>query len=709
MNIKIFLINAIILFSLFRENFCENEKTCEENDEYKILYDDCFLKEEGDKNFEFKLNEKIIEYIKNNRMITYPRNQFLGSFQGNFLHFISVIYNKHLPLYFTFDQILYPYIEITENIIQKIIEKGIYDIFYNFLKNILNYLNVNNKVYVQDLFIYFGIGFKLLEPNYKSKKDEQINKIIENILNFDKKENNASNTNDNYFNFVLFEYERTINKINFIKINPLCGTSINSKRLFHCITFFQNFIFNIRNELFIIYQIGEIISKSGQNETFKELKAYFKYIFNEEENILNPLEICEYINTHYPNKNKTKDELNFNLYYKIKDDIIKNRTFDFMSQFKFNNEKEETEFNYQIKSKISLFSYSYNIKDWINYKLLDMNKMRLFPSFYEYITLVHHGNKMKKLIRNRYNYMENKTEKNNKGKMIKFRDGINMEMEFNEVNNILNQSMINEKEKWENSYENSFNYLLNIIGCSNDKTEDKNNLWFESKIFNTLIGSYLHFKKDILLFEQTTLVSDGENGSLIDVYFEDNLEFYQEIKKLTLLFQEYSLKIINQIKSPEIKEELELYIKHQLNRLFISYENIIKAIKYQNELNKNNNEERNDIIKNLFYYNKEKKIYEGWYVDLYKINNDTEINYNLKIYAYNYHISKPIKELNFTGAMVYGAMNLPEFGVIGVKDKINKTIKLYILSFYSGNEYPHGLTDKIDFKSLKRLIIRGKI
>lgn len=708
MYIKSFLINAILLFCLFKQNFCEKEKTCEENDDYKIIYDDYFLKEEGDKNFEFKLNEKIIEYIKTNKMITYPRNQFLGSFQGNFLHFISVVYNKQLPLYFTFDQILYPYIEITENIIQKIIEKGIYNIFYDFLRNILNYLNDNNKTYDEDLFIYFGIGFKLLEPNYKSEKDEQINKIIENILSIDNKQNNAKNTNNNYYNFILFEYERNINKINFIKINPLFGTSINSKRLYHCITFFQNFIFNIRNELFIIYQIGEIISKSGQRETFKELKSYFKYIFNEEENMLNPLEIYDYINNNYQNKNKTKDEINFNLYYKIKDDIMKNRTFNFMSQFKFNNEKEEVEFNYQIRSKISLFSYSYDIKDWINYKLLDINKKRLFPSFYEYITLVHHGNKMKKLIMNRYNYMEENKTMKNKGKMIKFRDGVNMEMEFNEINSILNKSMINQKDNWENSYENSFNYLLNIIGHSIDKSEDKNNLWLESKIFNTLIGSYLHFKKDILLFEQTTLVSDGENGSLIDVHFEDNLDFYKEIKNITLLFQKYSLNIINQIKSPEIKEELGNYIHNQLNKLFVSFENIIKAIKYQKELN-NNNEERSEIIKKLFYYNKEKKSYEGWYVDLYKINNDTEINYNLKIYAYNYHISKPIPELNFTGAMVYGAMNLPEFGVIGVKDKINKTIKLYILSFYSGNEYPHGLTDKIDFKSLKRLIIRGKI
>ena len=702
MNIKLFFINIFIIISLFHSIFSEKEKTCEENDEYKVIYDDYFLKEEGDKNFEFKLNEKIIDYIKTNKMITYPRKKFLGSFQGNFLHFLYVIYNKQLPLYFTVDQILYPYIEITQNIIQKIIEKGIYNIFYYFLKNIIDYINDNNKIYDEDLLIYFGIGFKLLEPNYQNEKEQTINHIIENLLNL----NNNTDKN-NYYNFTLFEYERNINKINFIKINPLFGSSIQSKRLFHCITFFQNFIFNIRNELYIIYQIGELISKTQQKQVFEQIKIFFKYIFNEEENLMNPLQIYEYIITNYESKIKNKDEINFNLYYKIKDDIVKNRTLNFMSQFKFSNEKEEIEFDHQIKSKISLFSYSYEIKDWINYKLLDITKKRLFPSFYEYITLVHHGNKMKKLIMNRYNYGKNKS-KTSESKMFKFRDGVNMEKEFNEIVYTLNQSMVDEREKWENSYENSFNYLLNIVGHSNEKSETKNNLWFESKIFNTLIGSYIHFKKDILLFEQTSFVLEGENGSLIDVYFEDNLKFYEELKKITLIFQNYSLNIINQINSSKINEELESYVKYQLNKLFVSYENIMKSIKYQNEMDDNDyKEERKKIIQTLFYYNKEKKTYEGWYVDLYKTNNDTEINYNLKIYTYNYHISKPIKELNFTGAMVYGSMKFPEFGVIGIKDKINKTIKLYILSFYSGNEFPHSLTDKIDFKSLKRLIIRG--
>ena len=697
MKVKIYLINILIFFFLFKDNLCEKEETCEqnENDEYKIIYDDYFLNTEKDIDFDFKLNEKVIDYIKKNTMITYPKKLFRGSPQGNFLHFIHLIYNKKLPLYFSFDQILYPYIELTQEITQNILDKGIYDIFYNFLKKILDYINKNKNI-DDDLLIYFSIGFKLLDPNYKNEKDEIVSNIINNILNKDKL--NISN----YYNFTLFGYERNINKINFIKINPLFGSNINSQRLFHCITFFQNFIFNIRNELYIIYKIGELINNTGQKNIFEEIKKYFKYIFNEEENIKNPLEIYEYINENFPHRNKTKDDINFNLYYKIKDDIIKNRTFDFMSKFEFGNERDEIEFNNQIRSKISLFSYSYNIKDWINYKLLDINKRRLYPSFYEYITLVHNGNKMKKIIFNRYNYTKNKN-KTKEYNMLKFRDGINMEKEFNEIKDSLNHSMINDRDIWENSYENSFNYLLNIIGHSNDNNENINNSWIESKIYNTLIGSYIHFKKDILIFEQGTIIQEGDNGALIDVYFEDNTEFYQELNKITLIFKNYSMNIINQIQNQTLKSELEKITLIKLNRLFTSYENILNIIKYKNDINKE--KERKNLINKFFYYNKEKKAYEGWYVDLYKIKNDTEINYYLNIYAYNYHVSQPIKELKFNGAIVFGAMNYPEFGVIGIKDKINKTMKLYITSFYSGNEYPHALTDEIDFKSLKRLIV----
>ena len=127
-------------------------------------------------------------------------------------------------------------------------------------------------------------------------------------------------------------------------------------------------------------------------------------------------------------------------------------------------------------------------------------------------------------------------------------------------------------------------------------------------------------------------------------------------------------------------------------------------INYQNKyINKEENEK---IKESIFYYDKKKKQYEGWYVDLYKKDNEKDINYNLGIYTYNYYISEPLKELKYTGSIIYGAMNYPEFGLIAIKDKFTKAKKLYMMSYYSGNEYPHGWSDEIDFNSLKKLIIK---
>ena len=701
---KIFYILLIIFIIISKEDENKKTETCEEkiNEEYKILNDNYFFNQEKSKfdNFEFELNEKIMDFIKKNDIISYPKRYFLGTLQGNFLHFMHLIYQKKLPLYFTVDQIIYPFIEITNDINEKLIEIGIYNIFYEFLREIIDYGEKNN--FDENIINYFLIGFKFLNKENTTENDRKILKIIDNILDL----NNTDNNDNYYYNFTFLDYERNINKINFVKINPLFNNNLKTKKLFYCITFFQNFIFNIRNELFTIYSIGKLIDKSGQSEIYKQLKIYFKYIFNEEENIMNPLELYEFINNNFKDKNK---EINFNLYYKFKDIIIKNRTLSFMSNYTFYNEKEEIEFNNQKNSKVSLFSYPYHIEQWINYKLLNINKKRLIPSLYEYISIVHNGNKMRNLIMNRYHYLSKNSTKNNKNKMIKFRDGINMEKEFNEVKNIIDKSIKEEGKKWDNSYENSFNYLLNIIGHSKDEIfkidNEKNKLkksGFEGKIFNTLIGSYIHFKKDILLFEQLTNFTFSENGTLVDVYFENNILFYEKIKEFTIILKNYTIQILKNMNNIEKRKNLSSYVETQLNKLFNAYENIIKVINYQKE--NRDSEEKNKIIKSLFYYNIEKKEYDGWYTDLYKINN--KINYNLKIYAYNYHISEPINELNFKGSIIFGAMNYPEFGLIGIDDKFKKTKKLYLMSYYSGNEYPHGWSEEIDFDSLKRLIIR---
>ena len=697
----------LMIFIILTKGQNEQEKieSCDsqEKTEYKILYDNYFFNQQKSlyNNFEFEINEDIIDYLKNNSLISYPKRLFRGKRQGNFLHFMHLVNEKKLPLYFSVDQIIYPYIEITKEILGKIIDQGIYDIFYNFLSDIIEYGRKGQED--EKIMTYFLIGFKFLEKEKQLENYEKIKNIIDNILNINNIDIN--NDMDKYYNFTLLGHERTINKINFIKMNPLFNSSnINAKKLFHCITFFQNFIFNIRNELYTIYSIGKIIDKSGKGEVYKQLKIFFKYIFNEEENIMNPLEIYEYINNKFPNINKTKDEINFNLYYKIKDNIIKNRTLSFMSNYNIFDEKYEYEFNNQKNNKISLFSYPYNIEQWINYKLVNINKKRFFPSLYEYITIVHNGNKMKNLIMNRYHFgqkKDNYTTNNKKQskKMIKFRDGIDMEKEFNETKKLIDKSINEEYIKWENSYENSFNYLLNIIGHSKD-----NAIPDESKIFSTLIGSYIHFKKDILLFEQTTLLHYVENGTFVDIYFEDNIKFYEEINKITLIFQNYTSNITNYINNIETKKNLKNYMKNKLNGLIIAYGNIIKMINYQR--NYIFNEEREKIVKNIFYYDNKTKQYEGWYVDLYKKYNIKEINFFLNMYAYNYYISEPLSELNYPGSVIYGAMNYPEIGLIAVDDMVNKTKKIYITSFYSGNEYPHGWSDEIDFESLKRLIIK---
>lgn len=716
---RIFNILFILLLIIFTNEEEQKPETCEDKEakektEYKLICDS-FLNQDPSLRggFNFEINEKVIDFIKKNDILPFPKSIFRGEMQGNFLHFMHLVYSKKLPLYFTVDQIIYPYIEITKDIIQIIIEKGIYTIFHNFLKQILDYGYKNN--YDKKLLTYFSIGFKFLDNDTKIENDEVISDIIENILDIS---NSYTNPND-YYNITLLGYERNINKINFVKIDPLFNKNEKTMGLFHCITFFQNFIFNIRNELFTIYSIGEIIDKSGQSKKYKELKIFFKYLFNEEENMMNPLEIYEYINNNFENKTKTEKDINFNLYYKIKDIILKNSTLSFMSKYEFYDEREETEFNNQKKIKMSLFSYPYTFEEWINYKLVNINKKRMFPSFYEFISIIHNGKKMNELIMDRYNYKgKNNSTSENKKRMIKFRDGINMEKEFNETKDIIDKSLINEYKNWENSYENSFNYLLNIIGHSKDEFYDINNInneeiklkkkGFEGKIFNTLIGSYLHFKKDILLFEQFTVFENAVEGSLVDVYIEDNTKFYEELNKTTLIFKDYCINIIKNINNMHQRNKLTSYVEKKLNNLFIAYENIKKILYYQDQ--QIDDEKKQNLIKNMFYYNKDIKSYDGWYVDLYKQKDENNENkmYNLKIYAYNYCISKPLSQIDFKGAIIYGAMNYPEYSLIAIEDKFNRTKKLYIMSYYSGNEYPHGWSEEIDFNSLKSLIIRRK-
>ena len=109
----------------------------------------------------------------------------------------------------------------------------------------------------------------------------------------------------------------------------------------------------------------------------------------------------------------------------------------------------------------------------------------------------------------------------------------------------------------------------------------------------------------------------------------------------------------------------------------------------------------------MFYYDKRSGGYQGWYVDLYK-NNNNNVMYNLDIYAYNYFIANPIKQIEFGGVIVYEAMHYPEIGLIVIEDEKTKEKKIYLFSSYTGNEYPHSYIGKVDFKGLQESIVSRK-
>ena len=649
----------------------ENNKTSEENSLF----------------FDFRINKKISKFIGKHGITPYPKERFLGKQQGNFLHFFHLAYEKKLPLFFSVDQILYPYIEITKELQRAVMEKGLYNILLQFLKKVIDY--GKKEKYEQGIILYFSIALKFLNKKEIVEHDDVCEKLVNKLLDINEKDNNNL-----YYNFTLLNNIRKIDKLSFIQKYPILKGNENLESMSDCFRFFQNFEFIIEKELFTIYRIGNLIYKSGEEKTYREIKKFIKYIFNEEENVMNPLDIYLFISKNYKNDSSSNEAIN-NLYDTIKDIIIKEPSLKFISNYTFINKKEEEEFLKERNSYVSLFSYSYTIDEYINYKLINYRKKRFYPSFFEFAEIAHHGKCMRQTIFDRY---KGKNTLYN-DKLLKFRDGIDFSEEFNYTRKALKQSINSEKYTWIDSYENSFNYLLNIIGHNHKKINNKN---MQTKIFNTLIGGYTHFKKDILLFEQNTNITYCKNGEIIDIYFDPQKKFYEEIHKISLVFQTHLLDLINCLKDKVIKIDLEQLIEKKMKRLFISYENILKGIELQE--NNINDEERIRIKDSMFYYDNRKNQYQGWYPDLYK-NQTEKINFELNIYAHNYFMAKPISKIDFKGAIVYTAMNYPEFGLISIEDKENKDKKLFIFSSYTGNEYPHSWTDKINYEGLKELII----
>ena len=643
--------------------------------------------EEDSLNFDFRTNRKMQSFLSKYDIVTFPRERFIGKQQGNFLHFVHLAYSKHLPLYFDTDQIIYPYIEITKNLTRLTLKKGLYQALKDFFINVIEYGKKEN--YEKGILVYFSIGLKLLDKKEKVFHDEVCEKLVNNLLSIEKGE-----INHNY-NFTLMNHVRSINKLSFVQRHNIFKGEEKLESISNSIKFFQNFQFELDKEFYIIYKIGNLIYKSGQDKNFKEIKKFIKYIFNEEEFVMNPLDIYLYISNNYRNYTMSNESAQ-DLYEKIKNFLIKNSTLEFMNNITFMNPKEKEDFLKERNSYTRLFSYPYLLEEFINYKLLNREKFRYFSSYFEYVDIIHHGELMENIIFNRF-----KGIKTEGGRLLEFRDKIDMSTVFNYTKKEVEKSMREEKEKWIDSYENSFNYLLNIVGHMDKKDEENDDK--RIKVFNSLIGSYVHFKEETIIFKQKTNIIYAEDGDFLDLYFNPNVKFYKELEKVSIVFQKHLLDLINIVQNKTIKIKLEQNIERRMKRLFISYENILKGIEIQDKVNIKGSDLKN-LRESMFHYDKKKKKYKGWYVDLYK-DSDGEINYDLNIYLYNYFIARPFNKIQFKGIIDYVSMNYPEFGLLTVGNGERMGKKIFIFSSYLGNEYPILYTENVNFKGLKEIIM----
>ena len=360
-KILYFLIINILLIYLIsceEQKSCkENDQTCERKEEYNkdinynieddnfddLINAEYFLKQplitkenintsnyNSSEYFDLSINKNILNFIRFNEAIPYPHERFKDKQQGNFLHFFHLAYEKKLPLYFSVDQMIYPYIEITKQLNFDIVEFAFYPIYKTFFNNIINYLMKNN--FNNDIILYIIIGSKFLYENKEIEKNIEINQnnfetVKKNFKYCDAFHKKLFEKEENETNFScdldLLGKKRTFNKLNFIKINKKFKQgNIISQKITNSLRFFQELIFDASTELYNIYLVGKLIEDCGQSKIYFKIKKFIQYLFNEEEDNFNPVEIYKYINDNFRTLNKTSNEIN-SFSDKIKTKIIK--------------------------------------------------------------------------------------------------------------------------------------------------------------------------------------------------------------------------------------------------------------------------------------------------------------------------------------------------------------------------------------------------
>ena len=646
--------------------------------------------------YDFNLDDEELDSIKKARFTIYPPKKFQFNYQGNFLHFYKIAYEKKLPVYFTVDSMLYA---LNENInkLNLIYYEEIL-IFYlrTLYVNIVNYANElmdspegePHRYMISHAQLYYSIAYQLLVDGFEKPKfpliiESQIKNFIEKIKKYDIAE------------FYMFYSKK---KINCGVLAP-SGFFVRSKKLqniHHSLKWFHaaKFLIN-EKEIKPIWFLGKLIVDSGNEELYRKIFESLNFIMGQD--ALTPSIVDIYklgLDMGFTN---TFDLSEVQANHLIVKAMGKKREINlpFLNDNFFYNKNMLDAFRIERELSTYVFTYPFDVEEWVKNKLLvySPNQLRIMMSSYEITSTIHHASAFKQLIFNRY-----KGIKTFEGEtFIPLRDKVDLTENFEKTKYSIKDLMKDHPEKWRKSV-TSHMHLILYQSSRKIKSYDpvfKEPAYYE-KLFFTAYSAYIHFKREFALMKSQFEVKKN-TGEIPEVVIEPNLKFYEEILELAKnyknFFEDLSKFSENGLASQDMKFTF-VNVKAILTQLTDVTEMLIDGIERQESGRMT--KETKENLKDIITYNKEYEAYMGWYVRLLDQNSQKTV-FDFYAWAARVHTAPPIEDQQFSGAMFYNHLNYPIIGLIVKQDKFEKKEKLLLFTCYSAKEITKRFDPKLNF------------
>jgi hypothetical protein len=668
--------------------------------------------------YDFNLDDEEIWTLQNDRITIFPPKRFEKNFQGNFLHFYKVVYEKKMPVYLTTDSMLYAF---NENL--KVFENTFYEdilpnYLYTFLVNIIKYTNdlmdtpegEEHKYFISHTQLYFATALELLQGagTHETAKEKKASEAKIGA----KTSGNKETGDKKYMQVIESQVKSFITKIKSLKTEEFfmfynklsldCGVFLPNaffernkilRGVFQAIKWFQStrFLFDIDFPTPIWY-LGKMIVDSGNMELYKLIYSSLKYVMGQDSKTLSIPDIYNLGVTEFGLKDvfeldKKQAESLFRKVISLK----KNFDLPYLNDnFLYTNEEAEA-IKMEREFSSGIFDQFYDTEDWVKNKLLIYEKSRLRTVMYSYeIPLaIHQTVLFKNYIYAKYQgYTDKETDP-----IMPLRDGIDLRKVMEGTRYSIKDLLVFSPEKFRLCIKNGIHLLLYKASRrikSSDPVFDKD--YYRQKNFNIAYAGYVDYKRDFAILIHKPEVKKKEGG-FADVVVEPNTEFYNEMLELTKNYrkvfddlQKFGIEKMG-IKKDPIFSTLN-YHYSVLKGYFTHLEDCIKMLLMVIKKQENGVEldsELKETLFNIIKYEQKYNTWTGWYVKLLNPNDHSNI-FNFYSWSTRTVIAESNFDLKFNGCLIYVNTHFPLIGLIVKEDKLTQKRKLLLYSSFHMKE-----------------------